>query len=86
MAKEHLIEIYDEITLNGRTATVLSGTIVRATPNKVLVGGAWVENVDGAGEYIRLHRFDTGANYLWTGELDAVDENTELEDPRWAAE
>lgn len=74
MAKEYIVEIEEEVELNGQTTTQIVGQIVRATPR------------DGSGPtYCRL-QYDTGETYKWSGDPSEVDINTLEDDPRWIRE
>lgn len=65
------------------------GQVVRAYPAKILVGGEWVENTEGEGEYIRL-QFGDGTSWKWNAPLDDYSEAVSVDpddlDPRWKAE
>lgn len=86
MAKEVTVIIEEEQILNGVSQVVQVGHITRAYPANILVNEEWIENVSGVGEYARLHIYEGGYNYLWSGNLDDIDENTDEYDPRWILE
>jgi len=90
--RERLATIEEEIAveIDGEAFSDIQqvGHVVRAYGGKLEVGGEWVENAGGVGEFIRLHL--PGATYKWAAALDDYDPDTNSHDPatdvRWEAE
>ncbi len=64
------------------------GHVTHSWPRLIRVDGAWVENAEHAGEFIRLHLLS--GTYKWSGDLNDYDVDTADHDPstnpRWEKE